>query len=122
MHIHNLRNKLGRANGIISKLRHFVPKKTLTSIYHAIFHSQVLYGCNSWSLTSLKNINAITVLQKKCLRIMNFAQYNSHSNGLFHSNNIVKLNDTLKNEQIKLAFLFQKNLLSKVSKHSRIFF
>ena len=110
-HIHNLRNKLGRANGVISKLRHFVPVNILTSIYYAIFHSQVLYGCNSWSLTSFKNIDAISVLQKKCIRIMNFAPYNSHSNGLFLSNNIVKLTDTLRNEKIKLAFLFQRNFL-----------
>ena len=31
-HIYNLSKKLGRANGIISKLRHFIPKKSLLSV------------------------------------------------------------------------------------------
>ena len=29
--------KLSRANGILSKLRHFAPKKTLISVYYTIF-------------------------------------------------------------------------------------
>ena len=77
-HINNLGKKLSRANGILCKLRTYMPKKTLISVYYAIFHSQVLYGCLMWSLSTLKNINSINVLQKKCLRIMKVSPYNSH--------------------------------------------
>ena len=110
-HVYNLSKKLGRANGILAKLRHYVPLKNRVSVYYAIFHSQILYGCTAWSLSTLKNINSINVLQKKCIRIMNFAPYNSHTNELFHKNQIIKLNDIIKIEQIKLAFLFKLNLL-----------
>jgi len=34
-----LSSKLARANGIISKLRHYVSTKTLVNIYYALFHS-----------------------------------------------------------------------------------
>ena len=81
-HINNLGKKLSRANGILCKLR-TCAKKKLISVYYAIFHSQVLYGCLMWSLSTLKSINSINVLQKKCLRIMNFSPYNSHTNILF---------------------------------------
>ena len=110
-YIHSLSKKLGRANGIISKLRHYVPEKTLVSVYYAIFHSQILYGCTVWAMSTLKNINTINVLQKKCIRIMNFAPYNSHTNALFYKNQILKLNDIIKIEQLKLAFQFKNNAL-----------
>ena len=34
-----LSKKLSRANGILSKLRHFALKKTLISVYYSIFYS-----------------------------------------------------------------------------------
>ena len=110
-HILNLSKKLGRANGIISILRHFVPKKTMLSVYHAIFQSQIMYGCPVWSMTSLKNVNTINLLQKKCIRILNFGPFNCHTNSLFHDNKLLKLNDIVKNEVIKLAYQFKNNAL-----------
>ena len=64
-HINNLKNKLSRSNGILAKLRSYVPKKTLTSVYYVIFHSQLLYGSLLWSLTTAKFFYCIKVLQKK---------------------------------------------------------
>ena len=110
-HINKLSSKLARANGIISKLRHFVPKNILISVYYAIFHSHVLYGCSAWSLSTLKNIQTINILQKKCLRIINFKPFNSHTNSLFVLNKIIKLKDMINMEQINLAFQFKHNLL-----------
>ena len=62
-------------------------------------------------MSTLKNINTINVLQKKCIRIMNFAPYNSHTNTLFYRNQILKLEEIIKIEQLKLAFQFKKNAL-----------
>ena len=66
-HITQLSNKLSRANGILPKLRHFTTKEILFSVYYAIFYSLMTYGCLVWSVTSSKNMDSITVLQKKCL-------------------------------------------------------
>ena len=43
--INNVAVKLNRANAMLSKVRHFVDKKTLKSIYHAIFESHLFYSC-----------------------------------------------------------------------------
>ena len=110
-HIKCLSNKLGRSNGIISKLRHFIPNKTLISVYYAIFNSYIIYGCSVWSMTTLTNINIINILQKKCIRIMNFAPFNCHTTSLFKDNKILKLNDIIKIQQLKLAFQFKNNAL-----------
>ena len=120
-HINQLSKKLGRANGILAKLRHFTPKDTLISIYYSIFYSHILYGCPVWSLTSVNNLQIISVLQKKCLRIINFAQFNSHTNKLFFDNKIIKLEDIIKLQLMKLVFDFKhKNLPDELSNLFRL--
>ena len=65
IHIKELSKKLSRANGIISKLRHYVPKMTMLQIYCALFYSHLSYGILVWSLTTQKNLDIIFILQKK---------------------------------------------------------
>ena len=47
--------KLNKANGILSKLRHFIGRKTLKSIYHALFEPHLYY----YSLVWAQNSNSI---------------------------------------------------------------
>ena len=51
-HCEILTNKLKRANGMLSKVRYYVPKEELKSIYYAIFFSHVIWlpnlGSRSW--------------------------------------------------------------------------
>ena len=42
-HCEILTNKLKRSDGMLSKIRHYVPKEELKSIYYAIFSSH-MYG------------------------------------------------------------------------------
>ena len=63
-HVNQLSKKLSRTNGILSKLRHYTSKDTLISVYYSLFYSHILYGCPVWSLTTINNLNCISVLQK----------------------------------------------------------
>ena len=112
-HIKQLGIKLSRSNGILYKLKQFCPKDILNSLYYSIFYSHILYACPIWSLTSKKNLTKITILQKKCIRIINSAPFNSHTNGLFFSNNILKFQDVIACEQMKLVFEFKNKNLPK---------
>ena len=87
-------------------------RQTHLLVYYAIFYSQLLYGCPVWSLTT-NNINTIRVLQNKCIRIINNAPYNSHTNNLFEENKLLKLDDVIKIEQLKLVSLFKNGDLPK---------
>ena len=110
-YITQLSNKLSRANGILSKLRHFTKKETLLSVYYAIFYSHMTYGCLVWLFTSSKNMDSITVLQKKCLRMLNFVPINTRTNPLFLHDKIIKCTDVVKMEQLKLVFQFKHKML-----------
>ena len=110
-HVNQLSKKLSRTNGILSKLRHYTSKDTLISVYYSLFYSHILYGCPVWSLTTINNLNCISVLQKKCIRILNFSPFNSHTNQLFSDNKILKLDDIIKVQIMKLLFDFKNNNL-----------
>ena len=71
-HIQELSKKLNRANGILSKLRYNTSPNICLQVYYTIFCSYLIYGCNVWCFTSEENINAIQILQNKCIRIMRF--------------------------------------------------
>ena len=48
---------------------------------------------------------------EKCIRIINFAPFNSHSNNLFISNEFLKFGEIIIMEQMKLIFDFKMNNL-----------
>ena len=107
-HIHELRKKLSQANGILSKLRYSAPIDVCLQAYYAIFYSNLIYGCNAWGLTSEENIQSIEILQRKCIRILTFAPFNSHvSNQTFIDLKLLKVRDIIKFFQLKLMYDFQ---------------
>ena len=79
-HILQLCKNLSRANGIISKLRHYAPFSTCLQVYYAIFFSYLSYGCNVWGLTHEENLNKVDVLQRRCLRTLTFSDFKSPTN------------------------------------------
>ena len=44
-HLTKLRKQLSRSIGLLSKIRYYVPKYLLRTIYHSIFNSHLIYAC-----------------------------------------------------------------------------
>ena len=59
-----LAKKLHRTDRILSKLRHYIPTETLTSIYYSLFQSCILYGSTNLVLYISKNIMKILFSKK----------------------------------------------------------
>ena len=95
-HCQVLTGKLNRANGMLSKIRHYVPKTELKSIYHAIFASHLRYGCQIWGLENTKKVEKVGKLQDKALRIINFAEFRAPVDPLYFSNELLKLSDMVR--------------------------
>ena len=74
-HIKELYEKWSIYNGIIAKLRHYVPKNTLISVHYSLFYSHLSYGCHVWSVITKNNIDSVVKLQKTCIRITNFSSF-----------------------------------------------
>ena len=95
-HCEILSNKLKRANGMLSKIRHYVPSDELRSIYHSIFSSHMVYGCQIWGQSYSTHVNKICKLQNRALRIINFANFDADANPLYKRDKILKLRDLIK--------------------------
>ena len=91
--ISSIANKLKRANGALSKLRHYVPLKSLLNIYHAIFASHIRYGCQIWGLCDNTTTHRILTLQKTALRLITFSEPRSPSSPIFSELGILKFFD-----------------------------
>ena len=57
--LNEVAKELRQANGIISKLRHFLPLKTMVQVYHALFQSHINYKLQIWAQNLLKKTNSI---------------------------------------------------------------
>ena len=74
------------------KLRHFIDRETLKSIYHAIFEPHLYYSSLVWAQNS-SSIEKTICFAKKSLRIIYFLNHNPHASPLFRELNVLKLPD-----------------------------
>ena len=82
---------------VLSKIRNDVNKGTLRTVYFAIFHSYINYVPIAWGNTNYPQ-QRIPLLQKKTLKIMHFAQFNSHTLPSFYNSNKLKFIDIIYTE------------------------
>ena len=102
--------KLRRANGMLSKVRHYVPTIELRSIYHAIFSSHMKYGCQTWGQNSA-SADRIEKLQNNAMRIINFQNFRNSANPLYKKENILKFRDEVNLQNCLLLYDFVNGLL-----------
>ena len=115
-HLTELSKKLNRANSMLCKIRYFVDKLTLRSIYYAIFSSHLMYGSQIWGQKGSPNITKIETLQKIAIRIISFSPFRSHTSSLFPELSILKFKDHIMlNNCIFVYDHLHKNLPSSIS-------
>ena len=88
IHVNSISLKLRRANGALSKIRHYVSSNVLNTVYYALFHSDMSYASQIWGQKRGSITNRIFILQKSAVRIMSFAFCRTHSDPLFQKLNI----------------------------------
>ena len=64
-HINHINTKLARCNGILFKLKKFLPYHILKSLYFTLFHPYILYAIEIWHAASQTQIQSVQILQKK---------------------------------------------------------
>ena len=78
-HIYTLTTKINKTVGLIAKLRHIVPNRTLLDIYKSLIAPNITYGLTSWGTASKTLLNNILVRQKRALRLIHFAPVREHA-------------------------------------------
>ena len=78
---------------MLSKLRHFVNKDILLSVYSGVFHSHLTHLCLVWGQAKF-SLNRTTLLQKKShLGYCILLAYRDHTSPLFHRYKVLKFFD-----------------------------
>lgn len=105
-HINELCLKLSKTVGILSKVRHFVNKDSLVMPYYSLIYPFLTYGIHVWGLTFPSFLTQLFIIRKKkTIRIISFSEPKFHSEPLFKSLNLLKLNDVI--ELQILCFVYQ---------------
>ena len=66
-HIRQTENKTSKGLYALRTAKHFLPKKHLTLIYHALIAPHLTYGVNFWHTTTKNHLHKLTILQKKAI-------------------------------------------------------
>ena len=86
-------NKLANAARILSKMRHYVNKKTLVKLYYSFAYSHLKYGILAWGTAANNLLQKVQVVQNRIIRIMEFKSLADcvPMNTLYKSLNILRL-------------------------------
>jgi hypothetical protein len=79
-----------RANFILRRVNNLLPHKCLRTLHiFFLFHSHLLYCTNIVSCASQSNLNRVSLLQQKVIRIITKSSYNDHTGPLFLASRIL---------------------------------
>ena len=104
----SLEKNLSRCIGLLSKIRHYVPKFLLRTIYCSTFNFHLIYGCEVWC-QSQNNVlvQGLEKLLEKAVCLINFETNPNVLGQLFKDNNILKVTDFIK---YKFVLLIRNSL------------
>lgn len=115
-------NKISKYIGVMNRLKRYLPSHILKTIYNSLIQSNLNYSLLAWGF----NCGRLKQLQKKAIRIIANAKYNSHTEPIMKKLEILKLEDLFKLNMLKWYFRFENKQLPnyflsyKVKKQSLI--
>ena len=103
-------NKVSRITALLSKLKHYLPTKTLLLIYNSLINSHLNYSIGAWGFHNCKRLLKI---QKRAMRNIVRANYNAHTDTIFKTLGVPKITDIQKLACLKLYY----NIKNKNAPH-----
>ena len=108
-HIQKISNKISRSLGIMNRLKRFLPKNILRILYNSLILPHIQYSLLVWGHKSSR----VFKLQKRAIRLISLSKYNAHTDPLFKSLNLLKMEDIFNLKALKFYYKYTKNTLPK---------
>jgi hypothetical protein len=105
LHTKQVSLKISRAVGILNHLKHYLPQKTLQTIYHALLTTHLKYQLLSWGY----NNTDIPKLQEKSIRKISGSHFLAYTKPLFKQMKILPVPDLHSLVQMKMLCTFFHN-------------
>ena len=109
-HINKVKSEIIKYSSIFAKLRHFVPKQCLLTLYDSLVTSKIGYGLEAYGTTETKKLNELQVLQNRILKIIHFKDRKYPTNHLHKELNIVKVHDLYRIKILKIMHQVHFNI------------
>ena len=88
-YISKLLTKILSSIGVMSKIRHYLPKTVLLNLYFALIHSHLLFRIAVWGSTYQTSINKLQVLQNKAMKMIEGRDWNSKVSDIYLKHKIL---------------------------------
>ena len=95
--------------GIISRIRHYVPRSTLVLLYNTLILPHLSYCLEIWGNTYRTLLEPLIILQKKLARLITFSDYQTHSAPLFNQLRILDIHKLCKFQTCMFVYDLQNN-------------
>ena len=113
-HIQYIKGKISRGLGILYKCKRFFDRKTLLTLYYAFIYPYFNYCLPVWGSTYDTYLSPLVSLQKRAVRLIFGAKKYDHTDPIFQSLNILKLDQLYMYSVQLLMFKFIKNELPNI--------
>ena len=102
---------VSKYNGIIRKVRPFLPPYSLKTLYNSLILPYLSYGAMIWADPNNSKLNSLFLLQKRVIRSCTNSLWLDHTDPLFLSLSTLKVLDIYKLQLASFMFQFHNNLL-----------
>ena len=102
-HLNVVANKLSRALGIPSKLKHVLPQNALFKLYYSLFYPHLLYGLVAWGSTFPTYLHKFASIQNKAVKLIGGGHFLESSTHFYAKLKILKILDLYIFETSKLV-------------------
>ena len=92
-HLKTMNSKISRVLFALKQTKNILPKSSLVCLYNALIQPYLTYGIQIWGYANPSILKHTEIIQKRAIRIINNASYNSHTEPLFKANGLLKLVD-----------------------------
>ena len=99
-HIQKCSNKISRTLGVMNRLKRNLPTKILRVLYNSLILPHLQYAILSWG----SKLSRLSKLQKRATRFITCSKFNAHTELLFKSLKLLKLEDLLSINVLKLYY------------------
>lgn len=110
-HIHSLSSQIASGVGIIGRLKYVLPKSVLRTLYFTLIYPHFTYCSTVWSCTRQSYLKRLFLLQKRAVRHICHCGPRDHTDILFKTLNLLKLQDIINLGTASITYRFIHNLL-----------
>ena len=91
--VNKVKSEIMKYTSMFSKLRHYLPKTCLTTLYDALVLSKISYAFEVYGCALIKSLKELQVLQNRILRILHFQDHRYPTYELHKETNCLKVSD-----------------------------